>query len=109
MELSGWRRVWLIVLFDLPVKTRADKFNYRSFHHGLLKDGFNRIQFSVYTRFCPSIENMEVHESRVKAQIPPEGEVRMLVITDKQYERMRIFRGKRKQKPEKSLPQLLLF
>ena len=32
----------------------------------------------------------------------------MLVLTDKQYERMHIYHGKKKQKPEKPLPQLLL-
>jgi len=100
--------MWLFVLFDLPVKTREDRFRYRTFHRGLLKDGFDRIQYSVYTRFCPSIENAEVHERRAKTQIPPEGEVRMLVLTDKQYERMHIYHGKKKQKPEKPLPQLLL-
>lgn len=109
MDINGWRRMWLFVLFDLPVKTSEDRFRYRTFHRLLLKDGFDRIQFSVYTRFCSSIENAEVHENRLESRIPQEGEVRMLVLTDKQYERMHIYHGKKKQKPEKALPQLLLF
>lgn len=35
-----------------------------------------------------------VHESRVEAHLPPDCEVRILTITDKQIEWMRIFWGK---------------
>ena len=109
MDISGWRRVWLMVLFDLPVKTRVDRRNYRLFHKDLLKDGFQMAQFSVYVRFCPSVENSEVHEGRVKAALPPEGQVRLMLLTDKQFERMKIFVGKKLVVPEQAPAQLLLF
>jgi CRISPR-associated protein Cas2 len=88
--------MWVIVLFDLPVDTRAARRNYARFRKFLLKDGFMRMQFSVYVRHCPSLENTAVHVSRVGGHTPPDGEVRILVITDKQFERMRIFLGKRR-------------
>ena len=109
MEFSGWRRMWLMVLFDLPVKTKEDRRNYRIFHKELLKDGFHFVQFSAYMRFCPSTENAEVHEKRVKEMLPPEGEVRLMLLTDKQFERMKIYVGKKKRELEKPPPQLLLF
>lgn len=88
MDISGWRRVWLLLLFDLPVKTKEDRRNYRLFHKALVKDGFQFVQFSVYMRFCPSVENADVHDARVKLALPPEGEVRLMLLTDKQFERM---------------------
>ncbi|MBI3831831.1 MAG: CRISPR-associated endonuclease Cas2 [Planctomycetes bacterium] len=109
MDLNGWRRVWLFVLFDLPVKTKTDRRHYRLFHKALLKDGFHRVQFSVYNRFCPSVENAEVHEKRVKEELPPEGEVRLVLLTDKQFERMKVYWGEKKREPQPLPPQLLLF
>ena len=50
-----------------------------------------------------------VHMKRVEANLVSDGEVRMIAITDKQFERMRIFWGKKRKKPEKATSQLELF
>lgn len=109
MHISGYRIVWLIVLFDLPTKTKKDRKRYAEFRKSLLKDGFRKMQFSVYIRSCPSEENAEVHIRRVKAALPPMGEVRILRITDKQFARMQVFYGKIKREPEKVARQLEFF
>ena len=46
--VSGYRFVWVITLFDLPVDTRQGRKEYAPFRKFLLKDGFLRMQFSVY-------------------------------------------------------------
>lgn len=56
-----------------------------------------------------SKENAEVHIGRIERNLPPDGEVRVLTVTDKQFERMRIFWGKTRSPPEKPLCQLQLF
>ena len=109
MHLSGYRFMWLVVMFDLPVDTKKAKRNYVRFRKQLLRDGFTKMQFSIYTRHCTSPENADVHVQRVTGWVPDDGEVRVLTITDKQYERMRIFWGKRRQPPEKPPAQLMLF
>ncbi len=109
MHLSGYRFMWLVVMFDLPVDTKKAKRNYVRFRKQLLRDGFTKMQFSIYTRHCTSQENADVHVQRVTGWVPDDGEVRVLTITDKQYERMRIFWGKRRQPPEKPPAQLMLF
>jgi len=101
--------MWLIVMFDLPVDTKKARKQYTDFRKRLLKDGFARMQFSVYVRHCASEENAEVHSGRVGAFVPPEGEVRVLRITDKQYERMQIYWGRKRKVPEKPPAQLELF
>lgn len=100
MELSAYRFMWVLTLFDLPVDTKAARRQYAIFRKYLLKDGFTRLQYSVYVRHCASEENAAVHIQRVEMSVPPDGEVRILTITDKQFERMRIFWGKKR----KSVP-----
>ncbi len=101
--------MWVVALFDLPVDTKIARRNYARFRKFLLKDGFLMMQFSVYARHCPSEENALVHMQRVEANTPPDGEVRIITITDKQFERMRIFLGKRRKAPEKAAKQLEFF
>ncbi|MEP0844491.1 MAG: CRISPR-associated endonuclease Cas2 [Phycisphaerae bacterium] len=101
--------MWLVVMFDLPVDTRAARREYATFRKKLLLDGFARMQFSVYIRHCASEENAEVHVKRVESSVPPDGEVRIITITDKQFERMRIYWGKRRKPPERAPAQLELF
>jgi CRISPR-associated protein Cas2 len=101
--------MWIVVMFDLPMDTDIARRQYTQFRKLLLKNGFAKMQFSVYIRHCASEENAAVHIGRVESAIPPDGEVRIITITDKQFERMRIFWGKRRKKPETPLAQLELF
>jgi CRISPR-associated protein Cas2 len=101
--------MWLLVMFDLPVVGAKARKRYARFRKQLLKDGFAKMQYSVYVRHCASKENADVHQARVGSAVPAEGEVRVLRITDKQYERMAIFWGKKRRKPEKAPAQLELF
>lgn len=66
-------------------------------------------QFSIYLRHCPSRENAEVHIRRVKASLPPNGDVGIICITDKQFGQMEIFSGKKKVEERDTPQQLELF
>jgi CRISPR-associated protein Cas2 len=101
--------MWLVVMFDLPVDTKAARREYALFRKRLLLDGFAKMQFSVYIRHCASEENADVHFRRVELAVPPDGEVRIMAVTDKQFERMRIYWGKRRKTPEQAPAQLALF
>jgi CRISPR-associated protein Cas2 len=96
-------------MFDLPVDTKEARKSYTNFRKALLNDGFVMLQFSVYARHCPSEENAVVHERRVRTFLPEDGEVRLLKITDKQFERMKVFYGKTRKSTEKSPEQLSFF
>lgn len=109
MQINGYRCMWILTMFDLPVDTPAARRNYAQFRKKLLQDGFTRMQFSVYVRHCASEENARVHVGRVERMVPDDGEVRVLAITDKQFERMRVFWGKKRRRPEPPPPQLELF
>jgi CRISPR-associated protein Cas2 len=109
VQLSAYRFMWVVVLFDLPVDTKAARRQYALFRKMLLKDGFTRLQSSVYARHSASEENAAVHIKRVERNVPPDGEVRILTITDKQFERMRIFWGKIRKIPSPQPKQLEFF
>jgi CRISPR-associated protein Cas2 len=106
--MGGVKSMWVIVMFDLPTETKKNKRDYRRFVDFLLSDGFTLTQFSIYTRPCANWEAAQKHGDRVEAKLPPEGQVRMLTLTSRQMERMRIFYGKSPGEPEQ-LPLQLTF
>lgn len=108
MQISGYRCMWIVTMFDLPVDTTQARREYAQFRKMLLKDGFTQMQYSVYSRHCASQENADVHLRRIERNIPPDGEVRILTITDKQFERMRVFWGNMR-KPTEAPPRQLEF
>lgn len=101
--------MWLMVMFDLPTERKEDRREYALFRKSLLESGFHMVQFSVYSRHAASKEHAEVLTSRIRSFLPPDGQVRILTFTDKQYERMHVFFGKARSRPEKAPKQLLLF
>ena len=101
--------MWLFVFFDLPTKTKKERKKYTEFRRVLLKDGFIMMQFSVYVRICKGDESVETHKKRVKEQIPPKGNIRMISITDLQYSKMETLIGIKAPEEKLQKQQLLLF
>jgi len=108
-RLNAYRIMWVLVHFDLPTETKKDRKAYTHFRKLILKDGFQMFQFSMYIRHCASKENADVHVKRVKDILPAKGHVGILVITDKQFGMMEIFRGKETVKPPDTVQQLEMF
>lgn len=109
VQTSGYKSMWMIVMFDLPVGMAEERRSASQFRNLLLKQGFSMLQFSVYGRYFPTEESSEVYKKRIRQSIPPHGEVRVLYITDKQFEKMEIFLSKKRKKVEEPPSQLLLF
>jgi CRISPR-associated protein Cas2 len=106
---SPYRVVWTIVMFDLPTGTKKERKAAHDFRLLLLKNGFTRMQFSVYIRSSLTEEKAEVYEARIYAGLPDDGEVRFLQVTEKQLARMKVMRGKVPKPPEKPSEQLEFF
>lgn len=101
--------MWIMAMFDLPTDTKQARKEYAIFRKRLLEDGFQRMQYSIYLRPCSSQESAEVHLRRIRAFLPPEGEVAVLSITDKQFERMEFLLGKLRECSPQMPEQLELF
>lgn len=108
--MSEDRFMRLVVFFDLPVTTKEKRRAANSFRRFLLKDGFIMVQLSVYSRIVKSKDYSDKHLARLAYNIPSEGYIRCLEVTEKQYANMKILLGPIKKQEEKiSAQQLLLF
>ena len=83
----------ILVFFDLPVTTAKNRREAARFRKFLLNDGYHMLQYSVYARVCNGIDAVEKHRSRMKQNLPDDGAIRMLVITEKQFESIDIMLG----------------
>lgn len=108
-RLNAYRIMWVLVMFDLPTETKADRKVSAKFRKDILADGFAMFQFSMYIRHCSSKENADVHVKRVKKMLPSKGHIGILNITDKQFGMMEIFRGRETTKAPEPIQQLELF
>lgn len=107
--LSGYLGMWVFALFDLPVKKREHKKNYVTFRKLLLSQGFSMLQYSVYARYCGSEEIGDRQLETIRRGLPKEGHVRLLMVTDRQFGKMRVFLGKKETECDNAPRQLLLF
>jgi len=93
-EMSGYRVVWMMVMFDLPVVRKQERTDATRFRQDLLDMGFEMAQYSVYMRCCVSRERTDALVAKIRAALPPGGKVSVLVFTDKQYEGMLHFNAR---------------
>ena len=107
-ELSGYRIMWMIIMFDLPVGSKKERKAANDFRTFLQDMGFDRAQFSIYYRVMGGKEVAERYIRRIEGRVPASGSVNILTITDKQYENMICFLGKEKNEPP-PVQQLTLF
>lgn len=107
--LSGYRFMWLLVMFDLPVVTKAQRSAATRFRQWLLDEGYEMSQFSIYLRFCAGKEQADRRVREIGRKRPEQGRVQILLVTDRQFEKMVIFRDKERGRGRKPPDQLDLF
>jgi CRISPR-associated protein Cas2 len=83
----------LMLFFDLPMVTKNEKRRYTQFRRFLLNDGYDMIQFSVYGRILNGHDAETKHMKRLLLHLPPEGSVRTLTVTEKQFASMQFLVG----------------
>ena len=108
-ELSGYRLMWIFVMFDLPVGTKKQMRDATKFREYLLDEGFEMSQFSVYARFCNGQDSFAAHLRRIESNLPETGDIHVLTFTDRQYENIVRFSSQRRKRPRKNPDQLALF
>jgi len=75
MMYSGYRLLWLQVLFDLPVVSKDQRRAATEFRNQLLDLGFSMAQFSVYMRHCKGTEEANTFIRKIEKFIPNQGTV----------------------------------
>ena len=85
----------VIVMFDLPVITDTQKRIATKFRNFLLDDGYIMMQFSVYSRICKNNDDLLKHVNRIKINAPKSGNIRMIQITENQYNNLIMVSGQK--------------
>lgn len=85
----------VLVLFDLPTNTKGERRAASQFRHFLLNDGFDMLQYSVYSRICADRDSANTHLMRVKRNAPDKGSVRLMMVTENQFINMHVICGEK--------------
>lgn len=83
----------VILFFDLPMITKKDVRVYNHFRKVLIKNGYMMLQFSVYSKICNNRDAAEKHITMIKKNVPQEGQIRIMMFTEKQYSNINIIIG----------------
>lgn len=83
----------LMLFFDLPMTTKEERRIYSKFRKYLINNGFMMIQFSVYVKIFPNRISMVQYTQGLRNNLPRNGSIRIMGVTNKQYEQMQIIVG----------------
>lgn len=90
---SPYRIMRLLLFFDLPMNTKEERRIYGRFRKYLINNGFSMIQFSVYVKIFPNRVSMTQYTQGLKNNLPTKGSIRIMGVTNKQYEKMLVMVG----------------
>ncbi|MBD8069860.1 CRISPR-associated endonuclease Cas2 [Bacillus sp. PS06] len=83
----------LLLFFDLPMNTKEERRVYTKFRKYLITNGFTMLQYSVYAKIFPNRTSLFQYTEGLKRNLPNKGSVRIMAVTEKQYEKMFILVG----------------
>ena len=86
----------LILFFDLPVESTAEKRSYRKFVKTLKVNGFYMLQKSVYVKLNIDMKSSDGTIKKIEKDLPPKGNISVLVVTEKQFAAMEFLLGENK-------------
>jgi len=81
------------VFFDLPMVTKNDVRAYNAFRKWLIKQGYIMMQFSIYCKLFGNRDAAAQHVAILKKNVPADGQVRVMMVTEKQYTKIVLLTG----------------
>lgn len=97
----------LILFFDLPMETAQNRRDYTLFHKFLVKNGFIMMQKSVYSRLVVNNVISSAVKDKVAKNLPPEGIVELLEVTENQFSRIEYLVGEKQTLVEESMDRIV--
>ena len=89
----SYRFMRLIVFFDLPVETSEQQREYRQFRKFLVRNGFVMMQESVYSKIVLNPTAAAAVQENVRKHKTSGGLIEMMLVTERQFERIEIVVG----------------
>lgn len=86
----------IMVFFDLPTLTSADRREYTRFRKYLIKNGFLMLQESVYCKLALNATVSDAVVQGLRKNKPSNGLVQILTLTEKQFSKMEMITGEYK-------------
>lgn len=102
-------RMWVMVMFDLPVQSAMQRRAANRYRLLLLDLGFSMAQLSVYVKYLVNATGLLPILPLLKRNTPQAGEVRILRLTDDQWASMYRYYGSEEVNVESKPTQLALF
>ena len=101
----------VLVLFDLPTGTKAERKAATKFRNFLVGNGFDMLQYSIYSRLCPNRDVAQKHLGRVVKNVPKDtdGSIRVLMITEHQFTNMLTVLGEKTEQEKQIKSKQLTF
>ena len=102
-------RMWILVFFDLPVKTKKQRTDYTKFRKKLLQCGFHMRQFSVYEVHCATTQVATQYTEGIRKAIPKNGKISLFRLSDATCSTALHWSGQVQEAPSLPRSQLTLF
>ena len=83
--MSAFKIMWLVVMFDLPTKTKKDRKCYRWLSGYIDSEAYVRLQYSVYAKVFNTLKSANHGKKRLINFLNTnvkKGNVRILMFTD---------------------------
>ena len=83
----------LLVFFDLPMTSKREIKIYTKFRKWLIENGYIMMQYSIYSKIFNNRDACVKHIAILKRYVPKEGQIRIMMVTEKQYANIEIIVG----------------
>lgn len=90
---SKYRQMRIMIFYDLPMDDKEKVREYGQFRKQLLKHGFYQLQYSIYVKVVKNEAGFEKFVRMIQHYIPKSGNIRIMKVTEKQYDSMIFLQG----------------
>ena len=81
---------WLLIVVDLPSRSKAQRTTAQKFRYGLLDLGYGSVGSASYTKYFPMRSTINVEIKRICEVAPQKGIVRVFELSNAAYRRSRL-------------------
>lgn len=83
----------IILMYDLNMDSPIKIKEYNKFHKWIIKRGYIMLQYSLYYKTINTVTKYDYEQVALAKSVPTSGNVRCMLITDRQFYDMKILRG----------------
>ena len=98
----------VLVLFDMPVSSSAERKAYIHFRKFLIRNGFVMMQESVYSKIVPNVSVAKAVMNKVRREGTGKGLIQMMMITEKQDAQIELVAGEKQEEIVESDERLVI-